>query len=195
MYVPNSQFMVHRCGPGGSMRACHAAGPGSIPGRDMFPGWGFSGVFPHLYDKCREALGPQGPRISFGHHDHQSPFITDANDLRCWRALKPQIYIHNSCSKWCPCAIWQAAHLVKTCPTTRRNSISEIFSNFVPGILFELLKWMRVIRVNFNFSMSSINKNYRNLNLAIELAIIHENQEIKYLVTSHWKYCQPKHND
>ena len=29
-------------GPGGSMRACHAAGPGSIPGLDKFPGWGFS---------------------------------------------------------------------------------------------------------------------------------------------------------
>ena len=29
---------VHRCGPGGSMRACHAAGPGSIPGREKFPG-------------------------------------------------------------------------------------------------------------------------------------------------------------
>ena len=30
--------IVHRCGTGGSMRACHAAGPGSIPGRDKFPG-------------------------------------------------------------------------------------------------------------------------------------------------------------
>ena len=39
---------VHRCGLGGSMRTCHAAGPGSIPGRDKFPGWGFFGVFPHL---------------------------------------------------------------------------------------------------------------------------------------------------
>ena len=29
---------VHRCGLGGSMRACHAAGPGSIPSRDKFPG-------------------------------------------------------------------------------------------------------------------------------------------------------------
>ena len=29
---------VHRCGASGSMRACHAAGPGSIPGRDKFPG-------------------------------------------------------------------------------------------------------------------------------------------------------------
>ena len=29
---------VHRCETSGSMRACHAAGPGSIPGRDRFPG-------------------------------------------------------------------------------------------------------------------------------------------------------------
>ena len=39
---------VHRCGTGVSMRACHAAGPGSIPGRDKFPGWGFFGAFSHL---------------------------------------------------------------------------------------------------------------------------------------------------
>ena len=39
---------VHRCGTGGSMRACHAVGPGSIPSRDKFPGWGFFRVFPHL---------------------------------------------------------------------------------------------------------------------------------------------------
>ena len=39
---------VHRCGTSGSMRACHAAGPGSIPGREKFPGWGFFGVFPHM---------------------------------------------------------------------------------------------------------------------------------------------------
>ena len=32
---------VHRCGAGGSMRACHAASQDSIPGRDRFPGWGF----------------------------------------------------------------------------------------------------------------------------------------------------------
>ena len=41
-------YPVHRCGTSGSMRACHAAGPGSIPGRDKFTGWGFFGVFPHL---------------------------------------------------------------------------------------------------------------------------------------------------
>ena len=31
----------------------------------------FFGVFPH---ECQEALGPQGPRISFGHHYHPSSF-------------------------------------------------------------------------------------------------------------------------
>ena len=34
--------IVHRCGPGGSVRACHAGGPGSTPCRDKFPGWEFS---------------------------------------------------------------------------------------------------------------------------------------------------------
>ena len=32
---------VHPSGTGASMRACHAAGPGSILGRVKFPGWGF----------------------------------------------------------------------------------------------------------------------------------------------------------
>ena len=34
----NDEQTVHRCGASGSMWACHAAGPGSIPGRDKFPG-------------------------------------------------------------------------------------------------------------------------------------------------------------
>ena len=56
------------------MRVCHAAGPGSIPGRDKFPRWGFFGVFSHLYDECQEALGPQGSRTSFDHHNHPLSF-------------------------------------------------------------------------------------------------------------------------
>ena len=53
LYLRHSSFSnpcvasptVHRCGQGGSMRACHAADPGSIPGRVKFPGWGFFGGF------------------------------------------------------------------------------------------------------------------------------------------------------
>ena len=30
-------IIVHRCGASGSIRACDATGPGSIPGRDKFP--------------------------------------------------------------------------------------------------------------------------------------------------------------
>ena len=41
IYRTYSSQVVHRCGPGGRMRARHAAGPGSIPGRDKFPAWGF----------------------------------------------------------------------------------------------------------------------------------------------------------
>ena len=32
----NRRDEIHRCGQGGSMRACYAAGPGAIPGRDKF---------------------------------------------------------------------------------------------------------------------------------------------------------------
>ena len=71
--------LVHRCGASASMRACHAAGRGSIPGRDNFPGWGFFGVFPHQSDKCQETLGPQGPRLSFDRRNHHSIF-----DLLGW---------------------------------------------------------------------------------------------------------------
>ena len=34
----NKLNYVHRCETGGIMRAYHAAGPGSIPGRNKFPG-------------------------------------------------------------------------------------------------------------------------------------------------------------
>ena len=41
-------------------------------------------VFGNSYYKFLEDLGPQGPRISFGHHYHyHSSFMTDANDMRC----------------------------------------------------------------------------------------------------------------
>ena len=32
------EVVVHRCGASGSMRACHAAGPGSITVGDKYPG-------------------------------------------------------------------------------------------------------------------------------------------------------------
>ena len=52
---------VHRYVAEGSTRACRAAGPSSIPGRDKFPGWDFFGVF--LTYKTKS--GPPGPRISY----------------------------------------------------------------------------------------------------------------------------------
>ena len=81
---------VHSCGASGSMRACHAAGPGSIPGRDKFPGWGFSGFFLTCKTNIRKLYAHKVPEyhlaiIIIHHH-----FITGANDLRCWRALKPK---------------------------------------------------------------------------------------------------------
>ena len=68
--------------------ASHLAGPGSIPGRINFPDWVFSGVFLQPLDKCREKLRPQPSPFIFG---HQKSFITGANDLRCWRALKHKL--------------------------------------------------------------------------------------------------------
>ena len=84
---------VHRCGPGASMRACHATGPGSIPVGTSFLGEVFRG-FSSPVRQMSGSFRHQGPPISFGHHYHHSlsSFITGANDLRCWRALKPQIY-------------------------------------------------------------------------------------------------------
>ena len=76
------------------MRACHAAGPGSIPGRDKFPGWGFSRGFSSPVKQMSGRFRSQGPRIPFGHHYHLSSFITGANDLRCWRALKNLKYTY-----------------------------------------------------------------------------------------------------
>ena len=75
---------VHRCGTGGGMLACYAAGPGSIPGRDKFPGWGFFGVFPRLSDKCQEALGPKVPEyhlaiIIIHNHSLRVPMTWDVD--------------------------------------------------------------------------------------------------------------------
>ena len=80
-------------------RRLHACLSCSRPGFDPRSGqvsWvrRFSGFFLICKTNVRK-LGPQGLRISFSHHyHHHSSFITGANDLRCWRALKPQIYIH-----------------------------------------------------------------------------------------------------
>ena len=77
-----SKDQVHRCGPGGIMRACHAAGPGSIPGRDRFPGWGF---FRGFSSPVRQMSGgfrpPRSPNIIWPslsssliiHYGHQWP--------------------------------------------------------------------------------------------------------------------------
>ena len=47
-----------------------------------FLGEAFSGFFLTCKSNV-EILGPQGPRISFGHHYHPYSFITGVNDLRC----------------------------------------------------------------------------------------------------------------
>ena len=51
----------------------------------------FIGVFPHLKGKCQEALGPQVPRISFGHHNH--PFIFALLELMSARMVCIVFYV------------------------------------------------------------------------------------------------------
>ena len=54
---------VHRCGLGGSMRACHAAGPGSFPGRGKFPGWFFRGFSLPVRQMSGSFRTPRSPNI------------------------------------------------------------------------------------------------------------------------------------
>ena len=130
--TPKNIFYVHRCGTGGSMRACRAAGPGSIPGRDKFPGWGFRG-FSSPVRQMSGSFRPQGPRISFGHHNHPLSFITVSNDLRCWRALKPSIYIH---IQWVYCTTWPAVARAGEASTySRRIAYIPANSNHINNFL------------------------------------------------------------
>ena len=83
------------------MRASHAAAPGSISGRDKFPGWGFSG-FSSPLRRMSGFLGHQGPRISFSHHIHPSSFHYG----RQWPEvlIRPKalyiVYIKQNLSQW-----------------------------------------------------------------------------------------------
>ena len=91
----NGEYRIHRCGTAAWAPVTQQAQVWS-PVRTSFLGEVFSGFFLTCKTTVRKLQAPQGPRISFGHHyhHHHSSFITGANDLRCWRALKPQIYIH-----------------------------------------------------------------------------------------------------
>ena len=116
---------VNRCGASGSMRACHAAGPDSIPGRDRFPGWGFFGVFPHLSDICQETLGPQGPRISFGRRHHHSIFA-----LLGWLSVCLVCIVCHVCavSEVAPALGWSLIRRGPPCPCVVKKSMYVIHS-------------------------------------------------------------------
>ena len=66
---------VHRCGASDSMRACHGAGPGLIPGRDKFPGWGFFSPVRQMSGSFRPPRSPNiiWPSLSsiLIHYGHQ----------------------------------------------------------------------------------------------------------------------------
>ena len=77
-FLLHSKTGVHRCGLGGSMRACHTAGPGSILGRDKFPGWGFFRFFLTVRQMSGIFRLPRSPNIIwpssiFIHYGRQWP--------------------------------------------------------------------------------------------------------------------------
>ena len=94
-------YVVHRCGPGGSKRACHAAGPGSIPGRDKFPGWGFSGFSSPIKQMPGTFRPPRSlniiwPSLSSSiiiHHGHEWPEMLT-------RPKASNIHIRESSTQW-----------------------------------------------------------------------------------------------
>ena len=64
LVVVFAALLVHSCGAGGIMRACYAAGPGSIPDRDKFPGWGFFRGFSSPVRQMSGSLKPpRSPNI------------------------------------------------------------------------------------------------------------------------------------
>ena len=72
---------VHRCVPGASMRACHAAGPRSIPVGTSFLGEVFSGFFLTCKDMSGSFTPPGSPNLIWPsllssiiiHYGHQWP--------------------------------------------------------------------------------------------------------------------------
>ena len=75
------------------VKSLSSSGPGFDPRSGQVSWVRFFRGFSSPVRQMSGSLRPQGPRISFGPHCHQSSFITGANELRCWRALKSQIYI------------------------------------------------------------------------------------------------------
>ena len=86
----NGYLHVQRCGTSGSMRACHAAARDRSRVGINFLGEVFSGFSLTCKTKVRRLWAhrvPEYPLAIIIMHHH---FIMGANDLRCWRALKPK---------------------------------------------------------------------------------------------------------
>ena len=100
-------YFSHRCGSGGTMRVCHAAGPGSIPGRDKFPGWGFFWGFSSLVRQMSGRFRP--PKVSKYHlaiifiHNHslRTPMTWDVDAP--WNLKYTYIYIYIYTYTYCEC--------------------------------------------------------------------------------------------
>ena len=110
-YSSTLHVYVFSSGSGGSMRACHAAGPGLIPGWDEFPGWGFFGVFPP--SPVRQMSGSFMPPRSLNiiwpslsssiiiHYGHQWPEM-----LMHPKTLNIQTYVFPNCKFLRKCKVF-----------------------------------------------------------------------------------------
>ena len=70
VYKLISMYFVHRCGPGGSMRACHTAGPGQVFWVRFFRGFS---------SPARQMSGSLRPQ---GHEYHLAIIIIPKHSLR-----------------------------------------------------------------------------------------------------------------
>ena len=117
-YIVKDIRLVHRCGTDGSMRACHAAGPGSIPGRDKFPGWGFflgfSSPVRWMSRSFRPTRSPSiiWPSLSSIIISLRAPMTWDVDAPRTlkYTSLCERVYIHSQYMK-----------SRKSCSRTRRK--------------------------------------------------------------------------
>ena len=118
-YHSFSNLSVHRCEASGSMRACHAVGPGSIPGREKFPGWcffrGFSSPVRQMLGSFRPPMSPNiiWPSLSSSliHYGRQWPEMLTCLKTSNIHPTLPSLYLcHSSCSKPFRCFTYVAAH-------------------------------------------------------------------------------------
>ena len=118
-------YYVHRCGSGSNMRACYAAGPGSITVRDRFSGWvffrGFSSPVRQMSGNFRPTRSPNTiwpPLSSF--HIRLVGMIECVSGVYCLSCLcclggGPGIeLITHPGSPPCPCVVKKSMYVIQS---------------------------------------------------------------------------------